>query len=282
MLSMLASVALASDPATLRGERCDAAGCVPYEMELHPNGRAVDSDGRAGTWTLDEVRGVRVLGWDFPDDRFSGTASEGPENCWVDPGPPLNPQLGLINVCFAANDLQLLRQYDPACESVPLMVTSPAPGEDGHWAAGRLTPETAGGMWVHEVQYHMVADALHCGKVDHRVQVFLSDAASPPDATPVVVHELQVDGGTLLTGEQLRQLWLPDPIFVPAGQSLFVSVEMAVDASGDVCEAACDLGGLQGDQSYWSNSATTPYAWQDLNSWGIPELMVRALVLHVP
>ena len=123
-LSLFVPVALASDPATLRGERCDAAGaCVPYAMELHPSGRAIDSDGRAGTWRLDEVRGVRFLGWDFPDDRFSGSAAEGPANCWIDPGPPVNPQIGQINVCLAADDLQLLRQYEPACDSAPLIVT---------------------------------------------------------------------------------------------------------------------------------------------------------------
>ncbi len=279
---LIAPLASADTFSTLDGEMCDAAGgCTPYAMELHADGVLFDSLGRRGTYTLTAgSAGGRVLGYDFPEDRHSGSMTEDTEGCWIDAAPPLNPQLGQINVCLAVEDLALVRPYDPTCEIGPLFTTGPAEGEAGHWAAGRLTPEQPGGMWVHEVQYYMVAGVGNCGKLDHRVQVFLGADGAAPAATPTVLFDLQVDGPTLPTGQLLRQVTLPDPVFVADGQSLFVSVEQPEDGSGQMCEAVCTAGPLVGDQSYWSNAVLPPYAWQDLNDWQIPELMVRGRVLY--
>ncbi len=275
---VLATAAFAADDhSTLEGTLCDAAGaCTPYAMDLY-DGRVIDSLGREGTYTLTPGRRGAVFTYDFPNDRFSGGMNEAPDNCF-ESVPNVVP---LLNMCFAVDDLQLLRQYEPECEELPLLTSGPLPEEDGHWAAGRLTPEQPGGMWVHQVQYFMVAGISWCGQLDHKVQVFVGDAALPPSNTPNVIHEIQVSGASLPVGQYHRQITLPQPVFVPDGQSLFVSIEQPWESdSASMCPAVCTDGPLQGDQSYWSNSATTPYAWQDLNDFGLPELMVRGRVLY--
>jgi hypothetical protein len=276
---VLAAPALASQVAVLEGRRCnrDGSGCVAFDIELFDNGRLLTSDGIAGTYTLTRGRTGRDLSYQV--GRTNGTIAEAPENCWEEAESPLNPALGSINVCLTT-ELQRLRHYDPVCDTAPLWISYPQPQTGGDWYAGRLTPEQAGGMWVHEVTYYLNTDGgpnFPCEPVDHRVQVFVGDAASPPPADPVVLYEFDVNGATLDLGDTHNTLVLPDYVYVAADESLFVSLEQIwIDADTTSCHAICTVSGFLGDHSYWSQSPTAPYTWQDLNQFGTPDLMVSA------
>jgi hypothetical protein len=99
-----------------------------------------------------------------------------------------------------------------------------------------------------------------------------------------VLYTFDVDGSLLgnLQGDTYHELELPSPVLVEAGESLFISMEQVDTATTHTCPAICFDQGFAPDRSYWSNAASTPYSWQDLLDWEIPELMMQASGIVVP
>jgi hypothetical protein len=277
MWLLLMGEVLAQDRAGMSGRWCDSAGrCKTYTVDLYRDGTLRDSLGRRGTYTLKGSGTRRELRYQIGS--LTNLAYEGSQDCWVEASPPLNPALGSINVCLGVA-LQELSHYDPECETNTIGVVAPAAAEAGHWAAGRFSPG-GGGMWVHELEYHLQNEPTFedCSALDHRVQVFVGPADEAPPGSPTVLHEFDLAGASLVAGSNTVVVELPAPLFVASDESVFLSVEMVREADGDrLCQFVCGEGQpFVGDTSFWSNSALTPYPWQDLNDFGIGELMVVA------
>jgi hypothetical protein len=271
----------ASAQVVLEGTRTDAHGReVPYTMSLDDSGRFEDSLRRIGTWSMTQEGTGRTLNW-MLGTSLRGSIPEAPDNCWAEASSPLNPDLGSINVCLATA-LQVLRPYSASCETNFLWTTGPGPGEEGHWAAGRLTPTSANGMWIHRVRYYLTAGLGDCGQLDHRVQVFLGAAEEDPPATPNVLYEFDVDGSSLAIGDTFVELVLPSYVFVDGDESLFVSLEQLDFGDGQTCPAVCITDPVEDGFSYWSNSASTPYPWTDLSSFDIQRLMISGYGIVAP
>lgn len=272
LLLLLAPAAQAQNDVVLTGMSSSPLQLSWIEVRLHEDGTLSTSQGITATYEM--LPGPpRTI--DYSTGRATGQLTETSPNQWEEARSRLSNDRG--DVALRQQNNHLLRHYDAACAAAPLFVYAPAPGEDGHWSAGRLTPP-AGGMWVESVTYYLYTGGVFgCEPLDHRVQLFIGDAALAPPATPTVLHEAFVVGATLGIGDTSNTIELPAPIFVADTESLFVSMEQIRTAGGEVtCPADCVAGGFLGDHSYWSNSATTPYSWQDLNSWGIEEMMVEA------
>ena len=278
---LLSNLAHADNLAVLSGQRCDPGGqtCHPLTIELSSDGRLQTSDGITGTYSLSERR---ELGYTVGGVR--GGIPESPDWCWAESSSPLNPSLGSISVCLTP-ELQTLQHYDEACDASPeTWHTNPYPEEDGHWATGRLTPEEPGGMWVHTVTYAQLTATgpfgPPCAPVDHRVRLFVGPADQPPPDTPFLSAEFFSTDAPVSQDKQYTTLTLPNPLFLAADQSLWVSMEQLYMGDDHTCIVLCEAGGYVGGMSYWSNSATTPYAWTDLNTFGVTEFMVRANGLY--
>ena len=275
----LTTAAMAQTPAVLDGQHCQRKRCDDLQIELAPNGTLTTSDGITGFYSLSA--GARGVDLTYSVGATTRTIPGQIDDCWEDANSPLSPALDQVSVCLTTG-MQSLHHYSLSCTpiGVPPNAVNPLPNEDGHWTAGRLTPDDGSGMWVYEVGYRMLVDAaLNCASLDHLVRVFVGDAALPPPADPVVLHEELVSG----TGAGVTEvrLDLPAPLLVGTNESLFVSVEMLVDPAGVSCQQTCSgefLGGL----SFWSNAASAPYAWQDLLSFTIPELKVDAYGVTAP
>lgn len=282
LILLTLSPALADDTTLLEGERCTSKGiCTDLKITLYDSGRFITSDGLAGTYSVPADRhGQPQIA--YTTGRTGGTMDWGPDNCWEEATSPLNPDIGSVNVCLTA-EAQTVRPYSASCEVLPQYHTGPLASENGHWAAGRITPEQPGGFWVHTVSYFVEANygpIYQCAPLDHRVQLFIGDADEGPPDTPTVVYAVLTDD--LVPDSREVTFELPTPLFIDGDESLWVSMEQIYDADSTsrTCVGICDLDGRIGDRSFWSNSATTPYSWVDLNSWGIPEMMVKATGMH--
>lgn len=286
-LSIPIAAASTDGAAVFSGSYVDATGAPQeYSVIAEPDGTIRDSEGRSGSYSLqDDVTGSgTVLTLDFGHLGLH-LLFESPDNCWVEAQPPVNPGLGQLAICLAPyGTLQRLAHFDTqGCadlQNAPIYITAALPQENGHWMGGRLTPTNANGFWVHQVTYVLdtsYSDSTYnCTAADHRVQVFLGDAGSPPPASPTVLHEEMVDGASLGSSFTEISFDLPAAVHIPAGKSLFVSIEMIRDGVDEVCAAMCGTAPGQPDLTFWSDAATAPYGWYDLEPFGFYDVMIQA------
>lgn len=216
--------------------------------------------------------------------------------------------------------------YGQACARAAL-VSAALPAEAGHWVAGRITPPSYP-FRVEKVTYGLGGGPLASAKcrldIPHRVrgyvvsgQTTLADGGTtvrrpPAEPTDAGLIAFEVAGGnTADAGELLGAdggvrgrtvtVSLPQPIVLQAGQSLFISLEIAgrnevfPDGGGaladggmppntclcmDACRASFDGGSApRAGVDYWSNAAAEPYAWADMVSdFGFPSLFTLRVV----
>lgn len=273
--------------AVFTGSYVDATGSPQaYSVTAESDGTIQDSEGQTGSYSLqDDVTGSgRVLTLDFGSLGLH-ILYESPTNCWAEPQSPVNPNLGPLAICLAPNTkAHRLAHYDTqGCADLqiaPITLTAALPQENGHWMGGRLTPTSANGFWAHEVTYVLntsyTDNTYNCTAADHRVQVFLGDAGAPPPANPTVLHEKTVAGASLGTSFTEVSFDLPAAVYIPAGKSLFVSIEMIRDGVDEVCTGMCATTPGQPDLTFWSDAATAPYAWYDLEPYNFNDIMVKA------
>lgn len=285
MTPLLALLTFTPDgTAVFEGSYLDATGAPhSYTVDAETDGTITDSDGRTGSYSLvTDVTGGRVLTLDF--GRLGvHTLYEGSSDCWAEPQPPVNPQIGNLATCLNTYDHRVVHYDTQGCSDVqtsPIFHTAALAQEDGHWMGGRLTPSSPNGFWVHDVTYLLntsySSPTYHCAAMDHRVQVFMGSAASSPPASPTVIYEETIYGTSQSTPWAELTVDLPAPLLVPNGQSLFVSIEMLDDGTDEVCAAMCGTSPGAADLTFWSDATTAPYSWYDLAPYGFYDIMVQA------
>lgn len=291
LASVNASASLTTDgDAVLEGTYNDVSGAPwTYAVTLEADGTISDTESRSGTYSLAmDPTGNRVLTLDFGRLGIH-TLYEGPSNCWEEVQPPANPNLIELAICLAPYEPgHRIVHYDvDGCSDYgnsPIYHTGAVyPQESGHWMAGRLTSDAAGGFWVHDFTYVLNVDydvaPYYCAPVDHKAQLFMGPANASPPASPTVQYEANVSGAALTNvgGYAEVTIDLPNPLFVPAGQSVFVSVEAVDDGVEEVCPAMCGSTPPLEDHTYWSDAADAPYSWYDLEPFsGFHDMMVQA------
>jgi hypothetical protein len=155
------------------------------------------------------------------------------------------------------------------------------PDELGHYAATHLTPP-AYPFAVTRVAYDLVAPSgvAQCTDLSfaHEVQLIVTSAplppASPSTADGTTVTTIAVPAGA--TGARVVELALATPITLTTGQSLYVAVEMAGDATHALCLGRCVEEPAPDGQDYWSGAASEPFSWTDLAEYDLASFTIRA------
>lgn len=265
--------------ATLKGSVCfdEKKGCDEYSLELNNDGTIVDSMRRRGEYRFLDADGSK-LELDFVDLGSVVLGGSGGEpDCWEDPGPGINPAIGQINVCVVVP--HQVDNFDPGCYNPgTINIVTALPEEDGHWSAGRLTPDTP--MWVQSLRYSVntttdFGEDGSCGSVGHSYQVFVGAADAPPPANPTILASGFVSANDLQEVNNHIIIDMPNDTFVDTDESIFVSVQMLWDGDDTVCRYVCSLD-FETGLGYWSNAVSTPYSWQDLNDFNVSAPMVTA------
>lgn len=287
-MSTSALAAIPNGTAVFDGSYVDITGeTKAYSVNAQSDGTVKDSEGRTGTYSLmaNATGGGRVLTLNFGRLGIHDFY-EGPANCWAEAQPPINPGLSQLAICLSPSMQEIAHFDTQGCadlSTAPIYLTAALPQENGQWMGGRLTPATLNGFWVHKVTYVLNTmyndnNGFHCTAADHRVQVFLGDAGSPPPANPVVLHEAMISGASLVNEYHEVGVTLPAPILIPPGKSLFVSIEMIREDIDEVCMGMCGSMPAQPDLTFWSDAVVAPYGWYDLQPYnGFYDIMVRAL-----
>jgi hypothetical protein len=148
----------------------------------------------------------------------------------------------------------------------------PAPGEEGHLVATRLTPPSY--PWrVDAIQYANLANVnsqSNCSTAfDERVEVSVMDA-DVPAAEPMPVAVIPVEGVDLpLDTVRMVEVQLPEPIVLQAGQHLLVGVSLSGTFPDVSCVLGCRWRVAQPNRFFWSNAVSAPYDWAELSRFGI-------------
>lgn len=178
--------------------------------------------------------------------------------------------------CDAPRIAERLVTFDTS-ECIGVGSLRPYRSENRHLAAVQLPIDDSPFM-VTEFTFSLIGDLGVAGCNDglaHRIDLYVQDDAFP-DAVPQVVasidHQPVPNPGTTNTYFTLA---LDQSFVVDAGKHLFFAIEAIYDHGSSTynCLLTCqhELGPIY-DLSFWSNSATTPYPWADLNSFGISDV----------
>lgn len=159
------------------------------------------------------------------------------------------------------------------CNNVNLL--SPAPGEEGHWAAGRLAPP-AYPFQVTSLGYGLIQQVESAPQegpfchldIEHEIQAYVGtnvvpDASLVPVFSRSVTLEKQAKEGNLRV-----EVKLDKPLILNEGDFLFVAVEMTGVYPDILCVPMCTLSTTP-DANYWSNAAEAPFSWALLSNFGI-------------
>jgi hypothetical protein len=104
--------------------------------------------------------------------------------------------------------------------------------------------------------------------VAHRIMLFVGSATTP-DAAPTVEGPIEVPAENV-AGDRDVTVTLDTPLPVPAGDSLFVAVEMVGDAAtglGYGCIGSKIDTSADPTLNWWSAATMAPYAWVTLTAY---------------
>ena len=169
---------------------------------------------------------------------------------------------------------ELLTNFPASCSSWSAVM--PLAGEEGHLAAGRLTPPS----WpftVDRVVYsllHGSQDGLECNaEYAHRVELFTGTSPTP-DASPTAPTVEAVPEDEVSGAERLVVVDLDPPLTIEQDEHLFVAVELVGSYPDVGCLSLCNDGQTYDDRNWWSNATAAPYSWAQLADYGVPGNLV--------
>jgi len=183
----------------------------------------------------------------------------------------------------APDTVRPLHVLTNAADKCGATLLTPDPGEENHLGAGRLTPSSYP-FEVTTVRYHLghgENKGIECNAgLEHKVELYVSTDTKPPatPASPLVLTVAAVDPSTISSEGRKVSLDLAQPITLKSGEHLFVAIRFAGTHPKVLCVGVNEEDPYQGDRNYWSNAAAAPYAWAQLDSFGLKgSIMVSAL-----
>jgi hypothetical protein len=165
-------------------------------------------------------------------------------------------------------------------------VLVPCDGEEQHWVATRLVPD-ATPFTVFSIDYQLGQGGfigfVECDvTLAHVVELYVMSPDDPlPAADPEVLAHFDVQEMPAILpadGEYYTiTLELDEPIELADDQHLVVAIQYTGDVSGGgcatdgttICVTTCSGPGFENDQNFWSNSATPPFPWVSIESFGL-------------
>lgn len=156
----------------------------------------------------------------------------------------------------------------------PPTLLAPDPGEEGHWAAARLTPPSYP-FDVSIVSYTVgdgAAGNVNCsGTLSHQLQLYAESSVAPP-ATPAPDFSVTVPAATPdqigHMGRTVTQTVDP-PLRLAQGEHLFVAIQLGGTHPEVLCLQVNDVGPADGNRNYWSGAVAPPFSWVQLDSFGL-------------
>ncbi|MFH1812515.1 MAG: hypothetical protein ABIJ09_27530 [Pseudomonadota bacterium] len=156
----------------------------------------------------------------------------------------------------------------------PPTLLAPDPGEEGRWAAARLTPSVYP-FEVDLVNYTVgdgeAGDVMCSGTLAHQLRLWVASSSAPPDdQTPALEFSIPTLDPALLghLGRSVGQV-LDPPLVLEQGQHLFVAVQLPGSYPDVLCVQVNPTGSYQGDRNYFSGATAAPYGWAQLDSLGL-------------
>jgi hypothetical protein len=149
---------------------------------------------------------------------------------------------------------------------------APDSGEEGFWAAARLTPP-AYPFTVDRIAYTVAdgaAGSVTCtGTLAHRVRLYVDSGLAPPSNETTELSIPTIDSSAL--GHLGRDVdeQLDTPLVLSAGEHLFIAVELTGTHPNVMCVIVNPNTPFDADRNYWSTS-TAASGWATLNSLGLP------------
>ncbi len=178
-----------------------------------------------------------------------------------------------------------LRNAPPAD---PPTLLAPDPGEEGLWAAARLSPP-AYPFDISLVNYTVgdgaAGEVMCSGTLAHQLALYVSSSTTPPEneAPTLSISVFELD--PTLIGHMGRAVSeaIDPPLRLEQGEHLFVAVQLVGVHPDVLCVHVNDDDAYEGDRSYWSGNTAAPYGWVRLDSLGLPgSLLYTAYGHHSP
>lgn len=170
----------------------------------------------------------------------------------------------------------------------PPTMLAPDPGEEGMWAAARLSPPRYP-FDVRLISYVVgdgAAGSVSCsGTLSHQLELLVSSDTAPPEneAPALRVTIPEVDRAEIGHVGRTVNLPIDPPIRLEMGEHLFVAVQLPGSHPDVLCVQVNDQDAYEGNRSYWSGATEAPYAWVQLDSLGLPgSLLFTAYGAPVP
>jgi hypothetical protein len=165
------------------------------------------------------------------------------------------------------------RNFSPMCSVYNQLY--PGVGEEGHWAASRITPSNTP-FTLEKVVIEVSDDAFCDGGQSFTAEVWIETALSP-SASPTVLERFDLPAASPAGGLRSLEATLSTPVMVDGGEHIFISLQLADDSA---CIRTCaDAGAI--DRNYWSSAVTPPFSWVTLQSFGIQsDLIIEAHGFH--
>ena len=156
----------------------------------------------------------------------------------------------------------------------PPTLLTPDPGEEGNWAAARLTPP--GYPFDVSIVSYTVGDGaagnVTCsGTHSHQLQLYAASSVAPP-ATPTPDMDITVPAAT---PEQIGHLGrtvtqdIDPPLRLAQGEHLFVAIQLGGTYPEVLCLQVNDVDAAEGNRNYWSGALAPPFSWVQLDSFGL-------------
>jgi hypothetical protein len=172
---------------------------------------------------------------------------------------------------------ELVRNVPASCYQEAI---SPAPNENGHWIAARLTPPSAS-FELRGARYEIYQGtrprAAACdASIAHRAAVFLGGDA--PTATPEFLETFEILAVPRVAGDRrVVELRLTNPVSVQAPMRVYVAIQYGGAYPNTNCAVTCDSAGTT-DRTWWSNAASPPFRWETLASFGFQRDLAASLI----
>ena len=170
---------------------------------------------------------------------------------------------------YPDDDVETITPVAEMCN--PIDVVGPVlPDEANHFAATRFAIDDEP-FSVESVIYRLRGSTARAGCsaiLPHQTNLFIipQDAALPADPeNQAVLHrsyDIPIDE-TAFDG-RLVEITLPFPLSVNRGDAVVVSIQMSATEREHLCLEFCGSAPASPNRTFWSNSAVSPFDWQDL------------------
>lgn len=168
------------------------------------------------------------------------------------------------------DDVETITPVPEMCTQIDV-VGPVLPDEANHFAATRFAIDDAP-FSVESVIYRLRGSTARAGCsaiLPHQTNIFIipQDAALPadPENQAVLHRSYDIPSDENAFDGRFVEVTLPLPLSVNRGDAVVVSIQMSATDREHLCLEFCGTAPASPNRTFWSNSAASPFDWQDLH-----------------